>query len=65
MHGTGDYIIIREVCDVISRRGASIVAAGNWKFWSEISNSTNFEISESLNFPKIQIFKKISKFPKF
>lgn len=27
MHGTGDYIIIREVCDVISRRGASIVAA--------------------------------------
>uniref|UniRef100_A0A1I7UZN9 Phosphotransferase n=1 Tax=Caenorhabditis tropicalis TaxID=1561998 RepID=A0A1I7UZN9_9PELO len=26
-HGTVDYLIIREVCDVISRRGASIVAA--------------------------------------
>ncbi|CAB3409057.1 unnamed protein product [Caenorhabditis bovis] len=27
MHGSTDYLIIREVCDVISRRSASIVAA--------------------------------------
>ncbi|CAD6192801.1 unnamed protein product [Caenorhabditis auriculariae] len=27
MHGSSDYVIIREVCDAVSRRSASIVAA--------------------------------------
>lgn len=40
-HGSSDYLIMREVCHIVSQRSAAIVAAGlsiNYLFPIEISN---------------------------